>query len=167
MSGCNYFTFRYESSPSPSRFGELTGSPKYFIVHQHNVGYALTDFRLNLDSGTLTGILRELPTEHMAYSKPSVTEKKANKYRAHGKEATPGVTSEVHFYLRSRLFSATTDINTEITIPFKNIEKMAVYKHDTAATTLSVVAFAGALFISVVLIAFLVSGFGVPFDSLM
>lgn len=50
-------------------------------------------------------------------------------------------------------------MNRSITIPFTEIEKVAVYKRDDVATFLSVVGIAGLVLLEVILLAVLTSGF--------
>lgn len=157
LTSCNYFAFRYE--PASERLGKLDTARRYFIVHQYGVGYALTDMRLDVERGTITGNLRELPVEHMAYQRPGLREEAPNRFWVSGKKKTPDVIREVHIYLRTPLFSPAADMNRSITIPFTEIEKVAVYKRDDVATFLSVVGIAGLVLLEVILLAVLTSGF--------
>lgn len=134
--GCYYYTYSTEPAPSVEKLDQLKNSPNYIIVHRADQAFNLTDVRVDQQAQTIAGVLRPLSNDHNKYLGTKPFPGSANRYKKKGKDATPNVINEVHFYLKDL---APLIEGESVTISASSIEKAEVYDPDTGATTASFV----------------------------
>lgn len=135
-SSCYYYTYRSDLNPTMEKLDYLRSSPDYLILHQNKSAWNMHNVTINKDAQTMTGTLRELPTDHQKYETTKPYPGSTNRYiKSHKKfGATPQVINEVHIYTKDLQALAT---GSEVVIPLSAISKIDVYDPDTGATTAS------------------------------
>lgn len=116
---CSYFKVTKSSGPPASVVGNMQNQTKYFILHDGDKAWHITD--LSISDESIKGIITPL-VGHQKYltTKPTW----ANRY----KESSEGseILNEVHIYV-SKYSSADDSI---INIPVNAVEKIEVYERD-------------------------------------
>jgi len=131
--GCNYYTYKSEPSPSLEKLDKLKNSPNYIIVHRADQAFNLTNARVDQQAQTISGVLNALSPDHKKYLDTKSFPGSTNRYKKKGKNATPFVVNEVHFYVKDMALSE----GESITITPASLEKVEVYDPDTGATVAS------------------------------
>ena len=120
--GCNYFKVNKVESDFEATINEIGEVHKYFLIHDQNDTYSLSD--ITIDSTFLHGTL-ESP-QSIKYN----SENRGYRYHKHERD----ILNEVHFYLNvnaERLDSSSTNI------PLSDIKEIRIIEKDTGKTVAS------------------------------
>jgi len=131
--GCNYYTYKSDATPSIEKLDKLKNSPNYIIVHRADQAFNLANVRVDQQAQTISGVLVALSPDHKKYLETKSFPGSANRYKKKGKDASPFVVNEVHFYVKDLGLSE----GESITLTPASLEKVEVYDPDTGATTAS------------------------------
>lgn len=131
--GCYYYTYMTDSDPTIEKLDKLKNSPNYIIVHNADQAFSLKGVRVDQQAQTISGTLLQLTEEQKQYLETKPVPGSANRYEKRGKNATPDVINEVHFYIKDIPLAE----GETITLSARSIEKVEVYDPDTGATTAS------------------------------
>lgn len=132
-SGCFYYTFTADNTPSLEKLDQLKNSPNFIIVHHADLAFNLQSVRVDQQAQTISGQLAPLGPENRMYKTTKPEPGSANRYKKKGPGATPYVINEVHFYVKDIELKE----GESVTLPLTSIEKVEVYDPDTGATTAS------------------------------
>jgi hypothetical protein len=150
-SGCYYYKVR--SNPYPEK--ELTAQKaqmpdKYVIIHLGKKVWHLANISLNEAKTEMTGLLEEVPLEHMSYMKDKhasdgIQRREPIRYKPYNSKPT----HEVHIFLAE---GTTFKQSGQTSIPLEGVRKIDIYDPAIAATVASHVFIALGVIAGVVLI---------------
>jgi hypothetical protein len=132
LSACNYYlvnTVQPMPSDSPT-VKNVLAMKKYFILHQGDMVWHMTNMAVNEDKQELTCSTVPLPEGHLSYLKTKATG--VNRYK---KSMENPPTYEVHIYISEH---AELD-SSQFMIPVSSIQKIDIYDQAVGATTASYV----------------------------
>jgi len=131
--GCTYyFKVQTKNNITSQEFQEYDSLNRYFILHQGNFAWNLTDIQIN--NNELSGNLIKLPDEHFRYL--TVNPERKNRYQKNKPPYESVMLSEVHLYLHDSLLPV-FKTGDHIKIDFSLLSKAEVYQKAKGATTAS------------------------------
>ena len=131
LSGCFYYKVTEHDRLTPQSLDELNAKNKYFILHQGEFAWQLSDLRIEKD--VLTGISTPLPDDKI--TQLTSVNPKVKRYYKNKKKNNSAIVNDVHLYVNDTPFFADT-----AKIPLENITKMEIFDKNKGATTASWVA---------------------------
>jgi hypothetical protein len=134
LPGCAYYYKVQTESPVIS--GDLMkqiSMEKYFILHQGAYAWHLSEPHCSHDQ--FTGILLDLPANHLKYQ--TTDAHSANRYKNTGTNKESTVLNEVHIYLTSDTLFSAINANYNIRIALSAIQRIEIYSKAKGRTTAS------------------------------
>ena len=137
--GCSYYNVRHVSTP-PENMGaqieELNINLNYIVVHSGEIIWHLSEVKIDIDNGLISGNAQYLDPEHHYQNKREL--KRVHNY--HKSKQSP--LNELHLYLDS---IAMPKVGHEISIPISKINNVSVNDKNTTRIVGVVMASVGVL----------------------
>ena len=131
--GCSYYKVNtLDPFSDASVVEQVQNKTKYIILHEGEIVWHFKDINVNDAGKELKGIIEPLPLTHLYY-KTAKKDHRAKHFK-NVKKKTDSPIYEVHIYITGYVKGE----NSEVTIPFSNINKVQVYDRHVGATVFSV-----------------------------